>query len=229
MVGRIFVNYRRGDDPGFTQALYMRLEAEFSADDVFMDVEGHIKPGDDFVDVINAQVAAADAVVVVIGPRWTELLAARAGARDDFVVVEIQAALRKKKRVIPVLVGGATMPSVDLLPKSIQALARRHAVGLRPERFKGDCQGLVTALGEYLAAVEIERAARSDAERAAVKARQAEEAARIAAAEEQAQSRSVVGLSSIIVRKADASKPGETFQDGDDCPEMVVISEERCR
>ena len=69
MPGKIFINYRRGDDAGFTQALYMRLEDEFSADALFMDVEGHIKPGDDFVDVLNAQVAAADVLLVVIGPR----------------------------------------------------------------------------------------------------------------------------------------------------------------
>ena len=32
-----------------------------------MDVEGHIRPGDDFV-VSNTQVAAADVLLVVIGP-----------------------------------------------------------------------------------------------------------------------------------------------------------------
>jgi hypothetical protein len=26
MAGKIFINYRQGDDPGFTQALYQRLE-----------------------------------------------------------------------------------------------------------------------------------------------------------------------------------------------------------
>ena len=114
MPGKIFINYRRGDDAGFTQALYMRLEDEFSADALFMDVEGHIKPGDDFVDVLNAQVAAADVLLVVIGPRWSDLLAARAGAKDDFVAIEIKAGLDKGKRVIPVLVGGASMPRADL-------------------------------------------------------------------------------------------------------------------
>jgi hypothetical protein len=49
MAGKIFINYRRGDDAGFTQALYLRLESEFASGDLFMDVEGHIKPGDDFV------------------------------------------------------------------------------------------------------------------------------------------------------------------------------------
>jgi hypothetical protein len=31
MAGKIFINYRRGDDPGFTQALYLRLESEFAS------------------------------------------------------------------------------------------------------------------------------------------------------------------------------------------------------
>ena len=30
MSGKIFINYRRGDDAGFTQALYQRLETEFT-------------------------------------------------------------------------------------------------------------------------------------------------------------------------------------------------------
>ncbi len=107
MAGKIFINYRRGDDAGFTQALYLRLEDEFTADDLFMDVEGHIKPGDDFVEVLNHQVAASDVLLVVIGPRWADLLAARAGDPDDFVAIEIKAGLDNAKRVIPVLVGGA--------------------------------------------------------------------------------------------------------------------------
>ena len=72
MAGRIFVNYRRGDDPGFTQALYQKLETEFGRDALFMDVEGFIKAGDDFVHVLNAQVAQSDVVLAVIGPRWLD-------------------------------------------------------------------------------------------------------------------------------------------------------------
>src|SRR5262245_2225251 len=63
MTGKIFINYRRGDDPGYTQALYERLEVEFTSANLFMDVEGHIKPGDDFVLVLNEQVAAADVLL----------------------------------------------------------------------------------------------------------------------------------------------------------------------
>jgi hypothetical protein len=161
MAGKIFINYRRGDDPGFTHALYQRLEVEFPAGSLFMDVEGHIKPGDDFVEVLNSQVAGADVVLTIIGPRWAELMTARAGDPDDFVATEIKAALDQGKRVIPVMVGGATMPLANTVPESIRQLTRRNAVGLRSERFRTDCQVLVTALKEHLAAAEKERAARN--------------------------------------------------------------------
>ena len=207
MVGKIFINYRRGDDAGFTQALYQRLEDEFTARNIFMDVEGHIRPGDDFVEVLNAQVAGADVLLAIIGPRWTELLAARADDPDDFVTIEIRAALEKGKRVIPVLVGGAAIPRAEALPEGIRALARRNAVGLRPERFKADCQGLVTALKEQLAAAEAERAARTDAERSAAEAdrlqAEAAAAARTAEAEQRARAQALAGLTPEEIRKAE--------------------------
>jgi hypothetical protein len=62
--------------------------------------------------------------------------------------------------VIPVLVGGASMPRADSLPEAIRPLAHRNAVGLRPERFKADCQGLIVALKKILATAA-ERAART--------------------------------------------------------------------
>jgi hypothetical protein len=74
-----------------------------------MDVEGSIKPGDEFVAVLNSQVAETDLLLAVIGPRWSELLAARANAPYDFVAIEIKAALENNKRVIPVAVGGGSI------------------------------------------------------------------------------------------------------------------------
>ena len=56
-MSKIFINYRRGDDPGFTQALFQLLEGEFKRSELFMDIEGYIQPGDDFVQVLTRQVA----------------------------------------------------------------------------------------------------------------------------------------------------------------------------
>jgi TIR domain len=151
MAGKIFINYRRDDDPGFTQALYFRLESEFAVDDLFMDVEGHIQPGDNFIEVINAQVAACDVFLAVIGPRWSELLTERKGDQEDFVAIEIKAAFDQDKRVIPVLVGGAAMPRADSLLEAIRPLRHQHARELRREHFKADCQSLIVALKGILA------------------------------------------------------------------------------
>jgi formylglycine-generating enzyme required for sulfatase activity len=172
-----------------------------------MDVEGHIKPGDDFAEVLSKQVGECDVLLAVIGPRWADLLAARQSDPDDFVAIEIKAALDQGKRVIPVLVGGASMARTDTLPETIRALARRNAVGLRRERFRTDCQGLIAALKESLAAAGQERAARTEAERKAAEAArleaEAQAAARARAAEERGRVQAAAGLSAEEIRKAE--------------------------
>jgi hypothetical protein len=150
MAGKIFISYRRDDDPGFARALYQRLEQEFPRENVFMDVEGHIKPGDDFREVLTSWVAASDVFLAVIGPRWADVMLKRAGDPDDFVTIEIQAALDQRKRVIPVLVGGASMPQVGSLPEPIRDLASRQSLDLRPDQFPRDCQGLVAELKRFI-------------------------------------------------------------------------------
>ena len=93
MAGNIFINYRRGDDPGFTQALFSRLEQAFAPDRLFMDVD-NIAPGLDFVQVLNEQVARCDVLIAVIGKNWLEA-ADESGQRrldnpEDFVRIEIE-------------------------------------------------------------------------------------------------------------------------------------------
>ena len=44
---KIFINYRREDEPGFVQALFIRLEQAFEPERLFMDVD-NIPPGRDF-------------------------------------------------------------------------------------------------------------------------------------------------------------------------------------
>ena len=200
MAGKIFINYRRDDDPGYTQALYQRLEGEFASDDLFYDIEGHhIRPGDDLRIVLNEQVARADVVLAVIGPRWAELLAARQDDHDDYHTTELQAALKQRKMIIPVLVGRAAMPRSNNLPEWLRPLAGRSAMGLLPERFKGDCQGLIGSLKERLAAAEKERAGLTEAERKAAEATrleaEAQAAARAKAAEARGRAQAMPGLS----------------------------------
>ena len=149
MSGKIFINYRRGDEPGFTQALLGRLEQAFPADRLFIDVDS-IPPGEDFVRMLESQVAQCDALLAVIGHGWLNATDERGSRRlddpNDFVRIEIESALKQGKRVIPVLVHEARMPRPDELPEAIRPLATRNAVRLTHERFRADTQGLVKAL-----------------------------------------------------------------------------------
>jgi formylglycine-generating enzyme required for sulfatase activity len=211
MPGKIFINYRRGDDPGFAQALLGRLEQAFPSEQLFMDVD-NIEPGLDFVRVLEEQVAQCDVLITVIGKNWSEARDEHGGRRldnpEDFVRIEIESALTQEKRVIPVLVGQASMPHADELPDPMKPLARRQAVRLTHDRFRADTESLIVALKRALANVDEARAKRQaeqerqEAEAAeaaqraeAEKARQADEErqkreaeqARIAALEAEAQ------------------------------------------
>jgi hypothetical protein len=172
MAGKVFINYRRGDDAGNTGRLFDRLQDAFKPEQLFMDVDS-IAPGQDFVRVLEEQVAKCDVFLVVIGKNW---IYARdsAGKRrldrpDDFVRTEIELALSHDKRVIPVLVGGARMPRPDELPETIRPLVRRNAVRLTHERFKSDAQGLTKAIQEVLDDFESIRKAQPQTESEAQK------------------------------------------------------------
>lgn len=146
MSGKILINYRRGDEPRFTSALYKELEAEFGRGNVAMDWETYLNGGDGFAREVAAHVAQGGVLLAVIGPRWVERLAMRDGDPEDFVRIEIEAALAYGKPAIQILVGGAALPSAEQLPETIHGLVRRGAVTLRPDNFQADCAELIGGL-----------------------------------------------------------------------------------
>jgi hypothetical protein len=153
---RIFISYRREQAGGLAGRLYDRLADKFGEAQVFMDVDS-IEPGVDFAEVIERAVASCDVLLAVIGPGW---LAAKddAGQRrlddpDDLVRLEVEAALARNVRVIPVLVEGAPMPRRQNLPESLSALARRNAFILRNETFRADAPRLVELLDRFLSSI----------------------------------------------------------------------------
>jgi TIR domain/Protein of unknown function (DUF4231)/SMODS and SLOG-associating 2TM effector domain 1 len=157
MAGKIFINYRRGDDPGNTGRLFDRLQEAFQSEQLFMDVDS-IAPGLDFVQVLEDQVGHCDVLIAVIGKGWLDVRddtdARRLDSPKDFVRIEIESALKQHKRVIPVLVGDSRMPRPEELPEAIRPLAQRNAVRLTHERFRADAEGLIKALRRALEEAE---------------------------------------------------------------------------
>jgi hypothetical protein len=66
------------------------------------------------------------------------------------VRLEIEAALTRDVRVIPILVGRAGMPRADQLPPSLAMLVRRNALELSPSRFEFDTGRLLKVLERTL-------------------------------------------------------------------------------
>jgi hypothetical protein len=145
----IFISYRREDSIAYSGRLYDRLTTEFGKGQVFMDIDS-IDPGADFIEVIERTVAACDAVLVVIGKQWLTVADAQGRRRienpEDFVRLEVETALSRKVRVVPILVGGAQMPRLDELPATLGGLLRRHALDLPDTAFHQALERLITSI-----------------------------------------------------------------------------------
>jgi len=157
-MGRVFVSYRRRETQHIAGRLSDWLENRLGQTKVFMDVES-LEPGVDFGEAIAAAVASCDVLIVLIGKAWTTMTD-NAGRRrlddpDDFIVLEVSAALQRGIRVVPVLVDGASMPHRDELPASLQGLARRHAVRIDHETFRSDVDPLLDTVERILAAAPL--------------------------------------------------------------------------
>ena len=159
MPGGVFLNYRRQDSPAYAGWLYDQLSSKFGTSQIFRDVDA-IEPGLDFVEVLNERVSQCDLLVAVIGPRWLDARDKNGKRRlddpNDFVRIELEAALERDIRIVPVLVDGAEMPDQSLLPDSLQPLARRNAITVSHEKFRSDTAPLVRAI-ENVVSEAIER------------------------------------------------------------------------
>jgi tetratricopeptide (TPR) repeat protein len=156
MAGKIFINYRREDSAGTAGRLHDRLAQAFGRKNLFMDVD-HVPAGVDFVEYLHTQVAACDVFLAVIGPNWLDAKDDEGRRRfdrpgEDFVTIEIAAALARKIRVIPVLVDGARIPKADKLPRLLKPLVRRNAVEIRNTQFGRDAEALIGKIREGLGA-----------------------------------------------------------------------------
>jgi hypothetical protein len=153
-MSRIFISYRRTDSEHIVGRIYDYLVRAFGSKNLFKDVDS-IRAGIDFRSEIKKAVESCDVVIAVIGPGWLNAADAdgkrRLDSPDDFVRLEIEAALERKIPVIPALVGGAAMPRKDHLPPSMVDLAFRHSVVIRADPdFVGDANKLIRSVAALL-------------------------------------------------------------------------------
>jgi len=144
----VFLSYRRSDSPDAVARIYEKLSQRLRNRDIFYD-HASIELGADFVERLQGKIASSSAVLVIIGPKWLEILMERSSATVDHVREEIRLALASRTDVVPVLVGNAKMPTEadlvdfpDLLP-----LLRKNAQRVSPDpHFEPECERLIEHL-----------------------------------------------------------------------------------
>jgi len=114
-----------------------------------MDVDT-IDIGLDFVDVINSSLSQCKVLIVVIGKSWLTV-ADEDGMRrldnpDDYVRLEIETALQRDVRVVPVLLEGVSIPKSAQLPQTLASLARRNGTTVSHANFGSDTDRLIERL-----------------------------------------------------------------------------------
>lgn len=142
---RIFISYRRQDCQPQANGLNYGLCHRLPRANVFMDIDS-IVPGEDFEQHIRREIEACDVVLALIGDNWLDrphgTEQRRLDRPNDFVRIEIESALRRGVKLIPVLVEGAEMPRAEDLPESIRRLSRIHALELSDQRWTADMERL---------------------------------------------------------------------------------------
>ena len=151
---RIFISYRRSDSADIAGRIYDRLVERFGKEPVFKDVDS-IPYGVDFKEKLDEKVEECDVLLAIIGDHWLDASDSTGRKRlenpDDFVRIEIESALAKGIRVIPLLVRGAQMPAEASLPASLRKLAYKNGIPVRPDPdFHRDMDRLIEALDEYV-------------------------------------------------------------------------------
>ncbi|WNF29298.1 toll/interleukin-1 receptor domain-containing protein [Streptomyces sp. C11-1] len=122
----VFINYRTGDEESAAALIARELVRRFGREHIFF-ASNSIELGHRFPAELDGAAEKCDALIAVIGPRWTEVLGPDGRpaleAEQDWTRREIRTALDRGILVIPVLVGKATRIDRVILPEDLRELA----------------------------------------------------------------------------------------------------------
>jgi len=149
---KIFISYRRDDTADVTGRIYDRLVQHFGGNRVFKDVDS-IPIGVDFRKYLRSLVDECDTMLAIVGDDWLILRDSLGRRRlddpGDFVRIEIEAALERDMRIVPVLVEGVIMPRPEDLSETLRVFAYRNGVAIRQDPdFHRDMDRLIKALDQ---------------------------------------------------------------------------------
>ena len=150
---KIFISYRRSDTSAIVARIYERLANRYGQDEVHFDFT-QVKAGEDFMVHLSEAVNAADVFLVILGRNWRGAQTGSKRAIDndfDSLRLEIAAALKARKTLIPVLVDGAEMPAPDQFPEELRNLSYQNFIAVDGSAgFSADIELLISVIDSSL-------------------------------------------------------------------------------
>jgi hypothetical protein len=221
-VARIFLSFRKPDERLTRDRIYTALSARLGEDRIFKSGPS-IPAGTNYRQALPYEAAACEIMVVLIGSAWFgptgEDGLPHLYRDDDWVRREIAASLNAGNRIIPVLLGEATMlPAPESLPPDIAALGNLQFIRITDTGIDAGIEQLISALLRLQPTLEPAPAATGEtpaqAPESTAPAGDAQAAAN-AQAHQSGQAVSVTGGLGIAVGN-DLNAPGGHFVAGDD-------------
>lgn len=148
----VFLSYRRADTRPSAMLLYKELTARFGAGQVCMDMYS-IPGGGDWFEYIKDTLGTSALVLAVIGPHWltaTDEKGRRLDDPEDVLRKELELAIEREARLIPLLVEGAAMPRSDELPPSLRGIVDRFPITIGSHSFDADVDDLAGMVGKII-------------------------------------------------------------------------------
>ncbi len=152
---RLFINYRSIDSGATASRLYKELAEHFGPDLIFLDHE-EIPPGAAWPDRLRNGVKRATVMFVLIGNRWLTAQDPITGDRclnvsNDWVRQEIELALKRKLKIVPVFLEDTHWPGKRAL-QTVPAIVRLgdlQGLPLRRKDWQTDLESLVELLIDW--------------------------------------------------------------------------------
>ena len=161
---RIFISYRREEQPVAIAAFGLAQICKQAGCEVFMDVA--IPPLADWKQVLRDAVSGSTVMLVAVGQKWLDLLTQREeDGTPDWVRFEVVSALDHGIPVGPVLFGDDTPFRAERLPADVRFLGDRQETRIATSsvyEFDRDCNILATALLKHYGSLsEVDEARQS--------------------------------------------------------------------
>ena len=115
-MSQIFISYRRNDSAAMCDRIYESTKAYFGREAVFRDIDS-IPLGVNFKSYLEGIIPRCTLVLVVIGKQWMD--GNRTSDPNDFVRLEVEAALAHRVPIIPLFVDNAAPPRADQVAPSL--------------------------------------------------------------------------------------------------------------